>query len=221
MLEEEISTLKRELIEDATLAEKMIVSSIRGLRKKDKELLLEVIQKDEPKENAYEIELDELCMSIIAQYEPKAKSLRTVLMILKMSNDLERIGDHAVNIAQSALYLLDNPFFNKAVESDIEKMAEVASGMLAESLNAFIHEDAVLAKQICERDTIVDELQDKVLKEIIGAACSAGSDIKSAFHLVRIAGNLERIADLSTNICEDVVFVVEGKVIKHHIADGP
>jgi phosphate transport system protein len=100
-------------------------------------------------------------------------------------------------------------------------MVEVASGMLAESLNAFIHEDAVLAKQICERDTIVDELQDKVLKEIINAACSAGSSVKSMFHLVRIAGNLERIADLSTNICEDVVFVVEGKVIKHHSADGP
>jgi phosphate transport system protein len=214
MFDEKLLTLRRELIEYAILVEAMIDKSINGLIKRDRTLLNEVIQKDEPKANDFEILLDELCTNTIAQYEPKAKDLRTTLMVLKMNNDLERIADHAVNIAESSLFLIEFPPVKPLI--DIPRMAEVSVSMLKDSINAFINEDAVLARSVCERDSIVDGLADQILRELITFMSSDPTTIGRSIHLLTISRNLERIGDLSTNICEDVIFMTEGKVIKHH-----
>jgi phosphate transport system protein len=138
-------------------------------------------------------------------------------MIMKMGNDLERMGDHAVNIAESALYLIDRPAVKPLI--DIPRMSELTIGMLKDSISAFINEDASLAKSVCERDGLVDSLRDQVLRELVTFMLSDSKTIERSLHLTRISGNLERVADLSTNICEDVIFMVKGQVIKHHRAD--
>jgi len=214
MLEEKMIGLRRELIECATHVEGMIDKSIAGLVRKESSLLREVIEKDEPKANETEILIEDLCTTMIAQYEPKAKDLRTILMTMKMNNDLERAGDHAVNIAESSLYIIERPAIKPLL--DIPRMAEEAVGMLKDAIEAFIKEDALLAAMVCERDTIVDNLGQQILRELITFMSADPTTIERAMRLLNIARNLERIGDLSTNISEDVIFMVEGRVIKHH-----
>lgn len=214
MLGEKITTLKRCLIEYATLTEHMIESSIKGLQQRDRQILQEVIEKEEPKANSLEMQLDESCTNLIARYEPKAKDLRVILMVLKMNNDLERMADHAVNIAESGLFLVERPLVKPLI--DIPSMARVAMKMLKDSITSFINENAKLAKEVCEGDDTVDALRDQIIRELITFMSSDPSTIERSLHLMRISRNLERIADLSTNIGEDVIFMVEGRVIKHH-----
>jgi phosphate transport system protein len=218
MLEEKTNDLKRDLVGFATLVEHMIEKSIRGLLEKKRELLVEVIEEDEPKANSLEIEIDEHCTTLIAQFEPKAKDLRTILMGAKMCNDLERMGDHAVNIAESSLFVIERPLVKPLL--DIPRMAEITIKMLKDSTDAFINEDVGLARNVCERDNVVDDLKDQILRELITFMTSDTTTIERALHLLRISGNLERIADLSTNICEGIIFTTKGKVIKHHALDG-
>lgn len=214
MLEEKLTELKKEFLENAALVESMIDKCTRGLINKDKAILQETIESDEPRANDFELRLDDMCTTLIAQFQPKAKQLRTILMILKMANDLERMGDHAVNIAESALFLIERPLVKPLI--DTPKMAEETNRMLSDGIKAFMNEDAALAKDVCERDNIVDGLKDQILRELITYMSSDPSTIERAMHLMRVAGNLERIADLSTNVCEEVIFMVDGKVIKHH-----
>ncbi len=214
MLEEKIKELKKKLIEEANLTENMLKKSIRGLVDRKKEILREVIEKDEPKVNDLEIELDELCTNLIALYQPEAGNLRTILMVLKMNNDLERIGDLAVNIAESSLYLIERPQVKPLI--DIPRMTEEAINMLKNAMDSFINRDVELARVVCEKDSIIDSLRDQILRELITYMTSDPSTIERSIHLIRISRSLERIADLSTNICEDVIFMVEGKIIKHH-----
>lgn len=214
MLKEKIISLKKELIEYATMVEKMIEKSIEGLLKREDKVLRNLIEVEEPKANEMEIQLDEICTNIIAQYEPRAGDLRTVLMILKMNNDLERMADHAVNIAQSSLFLIERPPVKPLI--DLPTMAQLAMKMLRDSINSFINENSNLAKSVCQIDDRVDNLRDQILRELITYMSADPSTIERSLHLLRISTNLERIADLSTNICEDVIFMVDGRVIKHH-----
>jgi phosphate transport system protein len=217
MLGEKIKELRKELIEYATFVENMIDKSINGLLKKDREQLNEVIEKDEPKANYSEIILDERCTGMIAQYQPKAKDLRIILMALRINSDLERVADYAVNISRSALFLIERPQVKPLI--DTPRMAEESVKMLKDSISSYINEDSVLAQNVCERDNIVDELGNKILRELITFMAEEPATIERSLHLLKIARSLERIADLSTNICEDVIFMVEGEVIKHHITD--
>jgi len=214
VLEEKMKDIKRELMEFSALVRNMVEKSIEGLLKKQKHVLVDVIEKDEPKANDWEITLDELCIQTIAQYTPRAKDLRTILMALRMNNDLERMGDHAVNIAEDALFLAERPQVKPLL--DIPRMAEESSGMVRDSLLSFVQEDAALAKSVCERDNTVDAFEKQVLRELITYMTADPATIERGIHLLSIARNLERIADLSTNIGEDVIFMVEGRVIKHH-----
>jgi phosphate transport system protein len=214
MLEEKMVALRKELIEYATHVEGMIDKSITGIMRKDSSILTEVIETDEPKANECEITIDELCTTMIAQYEPRAKDLRTILMVMKMNNDLERVGDHAVNIAECSLFLIERPSLKPLL--DIPRMAEDSVGMLKDAIEAFIKEDALLAAMVCERDTIVDNLGQQILRELITFMSADPTTIERSMRLLNISRNLERIGDLSTNISEDVIFMVEGRVIKHH-----
>ncbi|MCM8767363.1 MAG: phosphate signaling complex protein PhoU [Candidatus Omnitrophica bacterium] len=217
MIDERITDLKRKIVEFGLFIEKMIDESITGLLKKEEEKLKQVIENLEEKANSFEIEIEELCVETIAQFEPKAKNLRTILMILKINNDLERIGDHAVNICESSLFLIKRPDVKPLI--DIPRMANEAIKMLKDSINSFINEDADLARNVCQRDDIVDNLRDQIIRELITYMISDPNTIERSLELIRITQNLERVADLSTNISEDVIFITQGKIIKHHIEE--
>lgn len=215
MLEEtKIVQLKKELTQFATLVETMVDKSITGLVERHPELLEEVMERDEPRANAYETDLDEMCAAAIAMHQPAGKALRTILMVLHINSTLERIGDHAVTIAESALFLIKEGPVKRLI--DIPRMAGVVKSMISDSIDAFINEDAELAKGVCERDDTVDGLRDQVMRELITYMISEPSTIERALQIMKISSNLERIADLATNICEDVIYMVRGKVIKHH-----
>jgi len=213
MLKGDLETLREKLIESVSLVESMISKSIEGLRQRDRSMLLDVIERDEPRENEIEIGIDETCIHMIASYQPRAKDLRTILMILKMNNDLERMGDEAVNISGSALFLIEKPQVKPLI--DIPRMAEEATSMLKDSLKSLINEDIQLANEVRARDDIVDGLRDQVLRELITFMTSNPATIESSIHLIRISRSLERIADLSTNICEDVIYMAEGSMVRH------
>jgi phosphate transport system protein len=214
IIERKIEEVKEKLIEFSEIVKGMLKKSIKGLVERDEKHLKEVIEEDEIKCNDLEIEIDEMCIHIIAQFEPRAKHLRTIFLALKMNNDLERMGDHAVNISQSGLFLISKPQVKPLL--DIPRMAEEVSKMLEDSLKSFVNEDAALAKSVCERDDIIDDYRDQIVRELITYMVSDPSTIERALHLIRISGNLERIADLTTNICEDVIFMVKGELMKHH-----
>jgi len=214
MLEERLTALRKSIIEYGTLVEDMIDRCIKGLVKKDRILLTDVLEKDEKKANDSEITIEELCISLIAQFEPKAKDLRTILMALKINNDLERVADHSVNIAESSLFLIERPFIKPFI--DIPRMADESIGMLKDSIEAFVKEDSRMAYHVCERDAIVDSLEQQILRELITYMGADPSTIERSIKILTIAKNLERVADLSTNISEDVIYMVEGKIIKHH-----
>ena len=213
MIEAKLNELKKRLMNEAGLSEEMVRRAIKGLTEKKKIDLERVIKEYEPQMNKSEVELDELCTNFIALYQPEAGNLRTVLMILRINNDLERIGDLAVNISESALFLIERPFVKPLI--DLPRMAEEAIKMLKDAVDSFINKDVRLAKAVCERDVIVDGLRDQIFRELIAYMRSDASTIERSLHLIRIARCLERIGDLSTNVCEDVIFIVEGKIIKH------
>ncbi len=214
MLIEKIQELKKEIIEYAAHVEAMIAKSIRGLQTKDMAILKEVIKTDEPIANEFELRMDEHCTTTIAQYQPTAGDLRTILMILKMGNDLERLGDNAVNMSKSAMFLIERPEI-RARGVNVAKLAEASIGMLKDSINSFINEDVDLAKNVCVRDDIVDNYRDDILKNLIAFIGAEPATVERSLHMMNICRKLERVADLSTNLCEDVIFMVEGKVIKH------
>ncbi len=219
MLQGKIEILKRELITYGVFVQSMIEKSVHGLLEKDTELFRRLIEQDEPRANAFELELDELCTTSIAQYDPKAKDLRTILMILRINNDLERMADHAVNIAECGIFLVELPAVKPLI--DIPKMSNDVLNMVSGSISAFVNNDVLNAKNVCLSDTAIDDSKDKILRELISFMSADPTTIERSLSLIRISHELERIADLSTNICEDVIYMVEGTVIKHHNQSTP
>ena len=212
-LTEETSKLKKMLFEMASSVEEMIAKSIKALEENNMILAEDVIKSDE-KVNEMEIEIDNQCIRILALLHPEAEDLRTVTMIMKINNDLERIGDHAVNIAEMALYLADKPPVKPLI--DIPKMAEKAIEMLQESLDSFVNKDAELAVQVCKKDDEVDALEPQIVRELVTYMISDPQTIDRALTLILIARGLERVADLATNIAEDAYYMASGKILKHH-----
>jgi len=213
MLKGRLDGIKEKLMSSGSLVEDMIEKSIRGLAEREEDVLLKVIQKDEPEENELEMEIEETCIHLTARYQPQAKDLRTIMMISKINNDLERMGDEAVNIAEAALFLIERPEVKPLI--DIPRMAQGAGGMMKDSLISFLNEDTRLARSVCQRDDIVDGLRDQILRELITFMAADPATIERSIHLIRISRSLERIADLSTNICEDIIYMVEARTIKH------
>lgn len=215
ILEEKINELKGKILLMADIAKEMVTKSIRTLTEKNEALSKEVIEKDEPRVNDLEIEIEESAINLIALYQPEASHLRTVMMIIKINNDLERIGDHAVNIAQGVMnWLIHKPMVKPLI--DLPRMAEGTTKMLSDSVDAFIRGDAELARNVCRRDSEVDSLLDQITRELITYMVSDSKTIDRALALILVARNLERIADLATNLAEDVIYIVKGEIIKHH-----
>ncbi len=214
MLEQKITELKEKLFIMASLVESMLEKSVNSLVNKDEELAREVINKDEAKANDLEIEIEDSGIKLIALYQPEASFLRVVIAMIKINNDLERIGDHAVNIAERALFLIPRPLVKPLI--DLPRMGKTTREMLKGSLDSFARKDVNLAISVCKEDEEVDSLRDQIVRELITYMISDPSTIERSIELISIARNLERVADLATNIAEDVVFTVKGEVIKHH-----
>lgn len=214
MLQEKLIGLKKNLIEQAYLVLNMIETSFQGLLDRDPTRLKKVHQM-ELQVNQTEIEIDAVCTNLIALYHPEAKALRTILMIMKMNCDIERMGDLAVSSAKSADFLIRYPHIKPVI--DLASMARETIQMYKNSISAFIQEDVELSNQVCRKDSVVDNLNSKIFMTLIKEIVPQKPLVESAFHVNNIAKNLERIADLATNLAENIIFIAEGRVIKHNL----
>ena len=209
-----VDELKARLVTYARFVEEMIRKSKHALTDRKPEILGEIIDVDEPRANDYEVELEEQATSLIAQHQPMAKDLRTILMVLRINNDLERIADHAVNIAESARDHLEASA--PPPDAEMLRMFEETISMVDCSIRAFIGEDAGLGQKVCETDNTVDAMATDILERLSVAMTNDPPTVPQSLATLKIAANLERVADLSTNIGEDVIYMTEGRVIKHH-----
>jgi phosphate transport system protein len=215
--QDELNNLKKTLLEMASAVEEMIGKSILALKQRNMILAEEIIRSDE-KINKMEIEIDKQCLKILALYQPEAGDLRTVTMIMKINGDLERIGDHAVNISEKVIYLADKAPVKPLI--DIPRMADKSIEMLRESLDSFVNKNAERAIEVCKMDDEVDALETQITRELLTFMISDPTTIDPALHLILIARDLERVADLATNIAEDTYFIASGKTIKHHAMES-
>lgn len=216
-VDHELAELKQDLVRMATLAESAIGKAIRSLLIRDMDLAEEVLRSDAAV-NRLELEIDERCLRMLALYQPEAGDLRFIAMALKIDNDLERIADQAVNVAERALMLLREPPLKPLV--DIPHMAEMVQLMLKQSVDAFVHRDTVLARAVCQRDDAIDRLDDQLFRELLTYMMENHQAITRAVNLILVSRHLERVADHATNIAENVIYLVEGQQIKHHAADA-
>ena len=214
--DEELNRLKEKLLRMASLVEEAISHAVKALVDRNSDLAAEVIKRDD-EVNMLEIEIDEQCLKLLALMQPIAIDLRFITSAMKIGNDLERMGDQAVNIAERTLELLRQPQLKPLI--DIPRMATLAQKMVKDSLDAFVNKDTNLARDVCVRDDQVDNLNDQVFRELLTYMMEDTSTITRAVDLILIGRHLERIADHATNIGEDVVYLVEGKTIKHHIEE--
>jgi phosphate transport system protein len=207
--ERQLDEIQEDMLVLAGMVEAAIERGIEALRNRDVELARQIIA-DDLKINRKRYETEEKCLELIATQQPLASDLRTIVAVLHIIVDLERMGDHAEGIAKVALLLADEPPLKPYI--DIPRMAEVTIRMLMGGLEAFKHRDADRARAVCDEDDEVDALYDQVYRELLTYMLNDPKTIERATHLTWVAHNLERIADRVTNICERVVYLVEGKI---------
>lgn len=214
--ERELEGLKTSLIKMGSVVEEAVALSIKSFLKRDEALARQIIEGDE-RVNSLEIEIDNAIIDLLALQQPVAVDLRLILAVQKINNDLERIGDHAVNIAESAITLHQLPPLQTLLE--IPEMAKVAQSMLRNALDGFIHRDARLGKAVLEHDDVIDELNRKSITGFVKLMKGDQNTIDAGLELIRISRNLERVADLTTNIAEEVIFIAKARVVKHHAGE--
>lgn len=209
----ELEDLKANLLKMATLVEETIRDAILALVNRDSELIKKTMAKED-KINAMENEIDEMCLKLLALRQPMAVDLRFITSAMKIVTDLERMGDQAVNICERAVSLNEEPQLKPYI--DIPRMAEIVQSMVKDVLDAFVNRNSSLARSVCERDDMVDGLNSQVHRELLTYMMSDPKTVNRAIHLMIVSRCLERIADHATNIAEDVIFMVDALVIKHH-----
>lgn len=209
----ELEELKESLLRMGTLVEEAIRDAVQSLVKRDSDLAQKIFE-GEDRINKLEIEIGDMCLRLLALRQPMAVDLRFITSAMKIITDLERMGDQAVNIAERAISLNQEPQLKPYI--DIPRMTEITQSMVKDVLDAFVNRDSKLARSVCERDDLVDGLNDQVFRELLTYMISDPKTITRAVHLMIICRCLERIADHATNIAEDVIFVVDALVIKHH-----
>jgi phosphate transport system protein len=213
---QEIEELKTNLIKMGSFAEQAIADSIRALLERRKDLAQQVVAQDQ-QINSFEILIDDAVVDLLALQQPVATDLRFILAASKINNDLERIGDHAVNIAESALLCIELPPMKPLV--DITQMAQITKGMLRDAIDGFIHNNATICKAVLRNDDIIDDLNRKVVHDLIEVMRKSPDQIEPSLEFIRVSRNLERVADLATNIAEEVIFTAEARVVKHNVGD--
>jgi phosphate transport system protein len=180
--------------------------------------IAEMVVASDPEINALEVEIEQRAVALLALQQPMARDLRFIVGAIRVSNDLERIGDHAVNIAQSSLRLIEQRA-TFVPDPEIEDMARRARIMLSEALDAFLRGDGALGRQVCKADDAVDALHNSIFRILLTHMMGDARTITPSLELLLVSRNLERVADLATNIGEDAVYLAEGKQIKHHFED--
>lgn len=212
VFDEELQHLKEKLLKMGSLVEDAIKNSIHALVDRDNALAAKVIENDRII-NTFDVEIDEESIRLIALKQPRAGDLRLITTAMKITTDLERMGDMAVNIAERALELNEEPILKPYI--DIPKMSQIAQGMTRDALDAFVRKDKKLATDVIMRDDEVDDLKHAVLQELAFFMAQDPTTVFRAMKISFVATYLERIADHATNIAEMVIYLVEGKIIRH------
>ena len=212
----ELENLKQDLLRMAALAETAVGKSVESITNRDSDRAREVII-DDITLNRMELAIEEQAFKLLALRQPVATDLRLTVAAMRIATELERIGDQAVNIAERALELNSRPPLELPI--DIKLMADMALGMVRTSIDAFVNQDPKLALQVCQRDVEVDILDDEYIQKLLDSMIQESRWVTRLHHFIIVVRNLERIADLATNIAEDIVFIVEGRVIKHRCED--
>ncbi|OGX23272.1 MAG: phosphate transport system regulatory protein PhoU [Omnitrophica WOR_2 bacterium RIFCSPHIGHO2_02_FULL_45_21] len=214
IFDEELKQLRQDILMMASLVEEAIFKSVEALKQGNEALAGEVIASDK-KIDELENKIDEFCLDLIALRQPVAQDLRFITMAMQINSDLERIADLAVDIAQRALELITQQVLKPLI--DIPKLANLSQTMLKEAIDAFINKDVELAKKVVLSDKEADGLRDLVQKELIyDYLVKDGRTAPRAVPLILVARHLERICDHATNIAEDVVYMIQAKVVRHH-----
>jgi phosphate transport system protein len=213
---EQLEDLRRNLILMGGEVERQIQRSIEALTEVDAEKAAAVIAND-GEIDRMEMVVEDQAVQLLALQQPVASDLRFLIAVLKINNDLERIGDHAVNIAEGAQRLAGQKPFKPFI--DIPYMAEVAMSMLKQSLDAFVNRDAVLAKKVIKKDDILDDKNVSIIRELLTYMAEYPNLITYFLELISVSKNLERVGDLATNICEDTIFIAEARWVKHHATE--
>lgn len=215
--DEELKELHKEILAMAALTQEAIHKSIEALKNRDKALAQETIDGD-GKIDSLELAIDERCTDLIARHQPVAGDLRFLTTGMKINAELERIADLAVDIAERVLELLDKPLLKPLV--DIPKLSVIAQNMVRDAIDSFIKRDVELARRVVLSDSEADRLRNLVQEELVNKyMVSDPAAAPRAVPLLLVARHLERICDHTTNIAEDVIYMVEGKVVKHHIEE--
>jgi len=210
--EKDLDKIKEQILKMGSFVEEAIRRSIQALVDRDRDLAISVIDGDAIVNN-FDVEIEEECIRFLAIWQPGGSNLRMVTTAIKIITDLERMGDLAVDVSERTVELNDEPPLKPYV--DIPRMAEAAQKMLKDSLDAFIARDADLAVRVCEADDLVDNLNQQIFNELLVYMLQDPKNISRAVRLTYITKYLERIADHATNIAEMVVYMVQGKVIRH------
>lgn len=214
IFDEELKALKGRILALGGLVEEQVQRSIKALVERDPDLARTTIEEDH-RVNRMEVEVDEECVRLIALRQPAAGDLRFLTTAMKIVTDLERMGDLAVDTCERALELNEEPPLKPYI--DIPRMADAAQRMLKESLDAFVNRDAALARKVCRDDDFVDDLNNQVFRELVSFMIEDPHTITRAIRISFISKYLERVADHATNIAEMVVYMVEGKIIRHMV----
>ena len=210
--EAQLEAVRRNLIVMAGRVEEMIAHAVKALVERDVELAKRTIAQD-PKVNHCEVETDELCMQILARRQPLASDLRFITLALKMVTDLERIGDLAVNISHRAIDMASEQPLKPW--RDVPRMAGIVQSMVRDAIDAFVRNDDVQAQAVIDRDVQVDEIYTHVVREMLGIMTGDAATVDRGIHVLSVAKFLERMADHATNLAEQVVFLVQGKDVRH------
>jgi len=211
-LQREIENLKKKILALSAKVETSVRDATLSIEKRDAVLAQKIIDNDIDVDNT-EIEIEEDCLKILALHQPVAIDLRFIVAVLKINNDLERIGDLAVNIAERAVFLSTQPKVN--ISTHLVDMAHKAQSMLKQSLDALINHDAELAHNVCTSDDVVDGMNRQMYLKVQDAILTNPEQISALIHLLSASRHLERIADHTTNIAEDVIYMIEGQIVRH------
>ena len=213
-LDQRLDDLKGELLKMGAAVEESIAQSIQALTERDDDMVQTVIEGGH-RIDAWEVRIEEECLQLLATQQPVASDLRLLATIMKINYDLERINDQAVNIVQRAEELNKMPLLKPLI--DIPRMAELAQSMVKDALDAFVRRDAELAREVCQRDEQVDQLRDQIFRELLTYLhiMTQPDTVDRAIYLILVSRHLERMGDHSSNIAENVTFLVEGRIVRH------
>ncbi len=212
-LERDLEALEREILDQSSRVEEMISKACQALLERRADLAHEVAAK-ELEINVREVKIEEECLKILALHQPVAVDLRRTATVLKINTELERIADLTVNIAERTISLAEHPEFE--IPAKLERMFVRASDMVHDALDAFVDLDVEQAREVCRRDDEVDDFNRQVIDDLLETMRTRSDLVEAALHFFSVCRHVERIGDCATNIAEDVIYLVEGEIARHH-----